>query len=102
MNEAIEEFYRQNHIPIGKMISIGVSKMNLTSAAIKEAAKQVYDDIQSGIQIRPIRYAWEVYARAKHLRTEAEAKENERIAALEKELAYYKQPFWKRLRRYSG
>ncbi len=53
---------------------------------MEEALRRVYDDIQGGEEVKPIRVAWKVYALAKHLRVYADAKENDNIKKLTDEV----------------
>jgi len=99
VNEEVKHFYLENKTPIEKIIAIGTSRHGLTAAAIKEAAKQVYQSIQDGEDIPQIRVAWKVYSLAKQLKITVDAEENDEIAKLKKELAWYKQSWWKRVGR---
>ena len=103
MKEEIEKFYADNNTPISKMVAVGVGRMYLTPASVRQAAEQVYADIQNGLEIKPIRIAWEVYGRAKSLKIVAEKTEHDRITKLEDELKWYRLPWRKRIfRRYEA
>ena len=110
MKDEVIHFYLENKTPIDKIIAIGIGKMGLTRTSIEEALERVYDEIQGGEEINPIRVAWKVYALAKHLRVYADAKENDNIkkltnevTELKKQIDWYKQPWWKRFgRRYAS
>jgi hypothetical protein len=69
MNQEVLDFYAKQNIPVGRMVHVGVTKRGLTSGKIREAATAVYQEIHAGtLNIVPIRMAWEIYARAKHLK----------------------------------
>jgi hypothetical protein len=84
---------------MAKMIQVGVNRNSLTAASINAAAEALYDEIQGGLVIKPIRLAWEVFSRAKTLKGTVEAKERDEIAALKTELEFYKLPWWRRIGR---
>ena len=108
MNDEVKHFYLENKTPIEKIIAIGTSRHGLSSASIREAAVRVYDDIQGGEEVKPIRIAWKVYSLAKHLQMTNEVNEkdkieqlNSEISELKKRLEWQLQPWWKRFgRRY--
>jgi hypothetical protein len=73
MKQEAIDFYAKHKIPVSKMINIGVGRKRLTAESIKLAASEVYEDISNGkVDLRPIRIAWEVYARAKYKQVEAD------------------------------
>jgi len=99
MKDEIIHFYLENKTPIDKIISIGMGKMGLSRASLEEALVRVYDEIQGGEEVKPIRVAWNVYALAKLLKITADdgkpneianiktdAKENDVIAKLNNEI----------------
>lgn len=119
LRKEIEAFYRDNKTPIEKLIAVGVSRRGLAAPAIKEAAEAVYIDIEQGLEVRPIRIAWEVFSRAKRIQgatdvasqAKQEHKENKEIQRLEGDIvalretlsqykAYCALPWWKRVRRF--
>ena len=108
MNDEVKHFYLENKTPIEKIIAIGTSRHGLSAASIKEAAVRVFDEIQEGEEVKPIRVAWKVYALAKHLHTTAVVNEKDKIEQLTGEISELKrhlewqlQPWWKRFgRRY--
>lgn len=93
----IDNFFADNKIPLKNIVMVGVRRHGLPAPAIREAAESIYNDVQAGRQIDPIRLAWEVYALAKQLKAAGIVSEKEKIAALERELAYYKLPWWRRI-----
>jgi len=97
VKDEIIHFYLENKTPIDKIIAIGMNKMELTRASIEEALERVYDEIQGGEEVKPIRVAWKVYALAKHLKITDDTKDTTELENLKKELAWYKQPWWKRV-----
>lgn len=97
MNDEVKHFYLENKTPIEKIIAIGMNKMGLSRASLEEALERVYDDIQGGEEIKPIRVAWKVYALAKQLKIADEVRDMKELENLKKELAWYKQPWWKRV-----
>lgn len=99
MKDEIVHFYLENKTPVDKIIAIGMNKMGLTRTSIEEALERVYDEIQGGEEVKPIRVAWKVYALAKILKVTSDAQENDEIAKLKKELDWYKQSWWKRVGR---
>ena len=99
MNDEIINFYLENKTPIEKIIAIGMNKMGLTRTSIEEALERVYDEIQGGEEVKPIRVAWKVYALAKHLKITDDTKDMTELDNLKKELDWYKQPWWKRVGR---
>jgi hypothetical protein len=97
MNQEIIDFYTDNKIPLEKIISVGANRFGLKPEFIERAASEVYFAIISGdLQIKPIRYAWEIWARAKTKKAEYAEKENQEIKALKKKIKFYEQPFYKR------
>ena len=100
MRQEVLDYYDGLNIPIKKMINVGLTRKNLTAAAVKTAAVEVYEDIRSGkLKIPNIRVAWEVFSRAKTARVESDAKESQVIKDMKRELAYLKLPWWKKLKR---
>ena len=63
MKQEIEDFYNGYKLPVRSMIRAG-GKRGLTPEAVMEAAEVVYNEIQGGLQIKPIRIAWRVYEKA--------------------------------------
>jgi len=106
MKQEITEFYNKSNIPIERMVAIGVARQNLTREAIQEAASVLYNEIKCGLEIKPIRVAWEVFARAKHLVIQAKASEDTRLKSLQSEVnrlhKYIRQPWYKRLLPYKS
>ena len=108
VNDEVKHFYLENKTPIDKIIAIGTSRHKLSVEAIKEAAVRVFDEIQEGEEIKPIRVAWRVYSLAKHLHMTNIGNErgkieqlNSEITELKKRLEWQLQPWWKRIgRRY--
>ncbi len=97
MKQEIIDFYKRNKMPLPKVIWVGVNKRNLSSASIEVAAEALYDEIQNGREVRPIRLAWEIFSRAKILRAVADKKENDKIGELERKLEWYQKPWWQRI-----
>ena len=100
MKQEILDYYESLNIPLRRMINIGVTKKNLTAAAVKAAAIEVYEERQAGtLTVPDLRIAWEVFARAKNVKIDADAKENNLIKELRKEIVYLKLPWWKKMMR---
>jgi hypothetical protein len=100
MKQEIIDFFAGHNIEMSKMINIGVNRHGLTAEAVKRAAEDIHQRIQSGEDIRPIRLAWEVFAKAKTLNVSAakkEADKEKKIKELKAEIAELKTPFWKKL-----
>jgi hypothetical protein len=106
MKQEILDFYAERNIPVRKMISVG-AKQSLTPESIAEAAEIVYDEIQNGLEIKPIRIAWRVYATAKHLVMTHEVKKDNTISEtyqivkeLKSMLEWHMMPWYKKLWRW--
>ena len=97
MDQKILDYYAGMKVPVHKMVFIGQTRRGLSAAAIEEAAKQLYDEIQDGLEVRQIRLAWEVYARARKVKTQADAKERDEMKKLRERLAWLEQPWYKRV-----
>lgn len=100
MKQEIIDFFAEHNLHISKMINIGISRHDLTAEAVKRAAEDVFQRVQDGEEIRPIRLAWEVFAVAKTLKVSAakkEADKGKKIAELKAEIAELKTPWWKKL-----
>lgn len=76
-DEAIK-FYAENNLTIRGMIHAG-SKRGLPPEAVLEAAEIVYDEIQDGLQVKPLRIAWRVFEKAGPL---VAIKEQEKVDTL--------------------
>lgn len=108
MNDEVKHFYLENKTPIEKIIAIGTSRHGLNAESIKEAAQEIYDAVQGGEEVKPIRLAWRVFSLAKHLHMTEIGNEkgkieqlNSEISELKKHLDWQLQPWWKRFgRRY--
>ena len=104
MKQEILDFYANNNLPVGRMVHVGVIRRGLTADAVRKAAEVVYQEIHDGtLKIEPIRIAWEVYSRAKHLRGD----ENTEVEVLKKEISRLKMELnmpWhqKLMRRFKG
>jgi hypothetical protein len=99
MKQEILDYYAALNIPVSKMINVGITRRNLTAAAVKTAAAEIYEEIKSGkLKISDIRIAWEIFARAKTVKIENDAKESQVIKELKKEIAYLRLPWWKKWR----
>lgn len=87
----IDEYYRSLNISIERMVFIGVHRRNLSEVSIRKAAREVFEEIELGTLIIPdIRVAWEVFARAKHLKVKDESEISAlkaKIDALQSELS---------------
>ena len=92
--EAID-FYTANKTPLEKLVLIGAHRKDLTEASVTTAAEQLYDEIQGGLKVLPVRIAWEVFSRARVLKGHVEKKELDRTIGYLKELEWYHQPWWK-------
>jgi len=97
MDQKILEFYAGMKVPIHKMVFVGQTRRGLSAAAIEAAAEQLYGEIQDGLEVRQIRLAWEVYARARKVKTQADAKERDEMTKLRERLAWLEQPWYKRV-----
>jgi len=66
MKQEVLDFYAERGIHVGKMVDVGARK-NLTADSVMKAAEEVYDEIQSGLQLEQVRIAWRVYSKAYHI-----------------------------------
>ena len=80
--EAIE-FYEANQTPLEKLVLIGVNRKDLTKESVTSAAEQLYDEIQGGLKVLPVRIAWEVFSRARVLKGHVEKKELDKTIELQ-------------------
>jgi hypothetical protein len=80
--EAID-FYRDNKTPLEKLVMIGVNRKDLTKESVTSAAEQLYDEIQGGLKVLPVRIAWEVFSRARVLKGHVEKKELDKTIELQ-------------------
>lgn len=80
------DFYRENNTPLEKLVVIGVNRRDLTKESILNAAEQLYDETQNGLNVPPVRIAWEVFSRAKILKGHVEKEELDKTIELENEL----------------
>ena len=106
MKQEILDFYAERNIPVQKMITVGSTK-SLTPESVATAAEIVYDEIQNGLEIKPIRIAWRVYEKAKHLVIEQEIKKdvtiaetNQLVKELKVMLRWHMMPWYKKLWRW--
>lgn len=65
MKREVIDFYRSKHLEIFKLINKGRDRYGLYPYAVTEAAKEVYQEIQDGLQIKDIQIAWLVFDKAK-------------------------------------
>lgn len=78
MRQEVVDFYRGNNTPIEKIVNIGVCRHGHSEESLRKAAENLYDEIQAGLEVRPIRIAWEVFSRAKLVRAaKAEGEQGE-------------------------
>jgi len=80
--EAIE-FYEANQTPLEKLVLIGVNRKDLTKESVTSAAEQLYDEIQGGLKVLPVRIAWEVFSRARVLKGHVEKVELDKTIDLQ-------------------
>lgn len=83
MKREVIDFYADNKTPMEKLINIGVNRKGLTEASITAAAEVLYDEIQGGLNVLPVRIAWEVFSRAKILKGYVEKKELDKTIELQ-------------------
>ena len=111
MKQEILDFYKGYGIPVHRMVRVGIRRRGLTEKSIREAAETLYGEIQNGLDVEPIRIAWEVYARSSAAKLDASpatiALVNESVtelkAAIEKlakSFEKYSTPWYKRLWRW--
>lgn len=67
MRREVNDFFLIHKIPINRMVRVGINK-GLEKQSIIDAAEKLYDEVKNGLEIDPIRIAWEVYARASSTR----------------------------------
>jgi len=82
--EAIE-FYEANKTPLEKLVLVGVNRKDLTKESVIAAAEQLYEDILDGLNVMPVRIAWEVFSRAKILKGHVEKVELDKTIELQNE-----------------
>jgi hypothetical protein len=87
MKQEVINFYKENNTPMEKLIAIGMNRRGLTLASVISGAEQLYSEIQDGLQVLPVRIAWEVFSRAKVLKGTVEKKELDKTIELENENA---------------
>lgn len=83
MKREVIDFYAMNKTPLEHMVAAGVHRKNLTSASITSAAEALYEEIQGGLVIPPVRIAWEIFSRAKALKGIVEKAELDKTIDLE-------------------
>lgn len=66
MRQEVHDFFAEHGLHVDRMIDVGHRK-GLSSETIEAAAEMIYDKIHDGEDIPPIRMAWMVYERARHL-----------------------------------
>lgn len=67
MRREANDFFLIHKVPINRMVRVGINK-GLEKQSIVDAAEKLYDEVKNGLEIDPIRIAWEVYARASSTR----------------------------------
>lgn len=97
MKKEAVSFFEENLLPVSRLIHIGVTRRQLTAAAIKKAAEELYKDIEEEkVSIPRIRMAWEIFNKAREMKITEEKNEHEAIKLLKKKVEWYEQPWWKK------
>lgn len=87
------DFYAANKTPVEKLVLIGVNRKDLTETSVIAAAEQLYDEIQGGLKVLPVRVAWEVFSRAKILKGHVEKVELDKTIELQNDFDFLSESF---------
>lgn len=63
------KFFADNNFPMSELIKRG-KKQGLTEAQIRAGMIRVYEKVQKGEKVKPIRYAWNAWNEAKNIQQE--------------------------------
>ena len=97
VTDEAKAFFAENKVPIDKMVSVAVHRLHLSADSVEEAAEQVYNRVQEGERMEPIRVAWNVYSLAKRIKATSDAKERREMEAMRKRLEWLEQPWYRRI-----
>lgn len=84
MRQEVVQFYEANRLSVDRLISVGRRK-GLDENSIVLAAERLYDEIQEGREVKPIRMAWHIFSlskRAKDTKADQEKKILEELATV--------------------
>lgn len=96
MRQEVKLFFEDKNLQIEKLIDIG-HKKNLTPDSVIEAAEQVYDEIENGMEIEQIRIAWRVYEKARTIAPRQAAFKDDTVKKLHDLMVEYTTPWYKKV-----
>ena len=101
MRSEVEEYFAAHNIPIDKLVQVG-ARQGLSPKSVKAAAGLVYDDVQCGKRIKPLRLAWTVFARSSRKPTSQENLDaiQTSLNGLQAKLDEHMMPWYKKLWRW--
>lgn len=105
MRQEVIDFYAGHKIPIDKLVQAG-ARQGLYPSSVKAAAEKVYESVQAGEKIEPIRLAWETFGRAERRHERVETLDNiqKSLDNLDAKFTDFMIPWYKKLWRcmYAG
>lgn len=63
MRQEVVDFYSSHGVPVDRIVSVG-RRRGFEEKSVLKAADSLYDEIQGGKRVEPIRLAWEIFKKS--------------------------------------